>query len=58
MKNQSSQRPPLGLMPEHAFIALASQQRLQQIIDAMKRYSEAGMTIPLEWIEELDRRTK
>jgi hypothetical protein len=58
MKKDSSERPPLGLMPEQAFIALAAQQRVQQIIDAMKRYSEAGKSVPMAWIEELERRTK
>lgn len=27
-------------------------QRLQNIYNAMKRYTEGGLTVPIEWIEE------
>lgn len=41
-------RPPLGLKPrKHHEL-----DRTQDIIDAIRRYMEKDMPIPIEWIEE------
>lgn len=42
--------PPLGLTPRW----IRDMERFEEIISAMKRYSQAGMPIPIEWIEEVD----
>ena len=41
--------PPLGLMPEHVW----KQQRYSAIKAAIRRYQEATMDVPPEWIVEL-----
>lgn len=41
--------PPLGLQPRYIHDGL----RLEDIINAMERYSKASMHIPVEWIVEL-----
>ena len=43
-------KPPLGLTPRW----IHEMERFEEIISAMKRYSEAGIPIPIEWIEEVD----
>ena len=43
-------KPPLGLTPRWVH----EMERFEEIIAAMKRYSEAGLSVPIEWIEELD----
>ena len=43
-------KPPLGLTPRW----IRDVERFEEIISAMKRYSQAGMPIPIEWIEEVD----
>lgn len=43
-------KPPLGLTPRW----VRDMVRFEEIISAMKRYSEAGVPIPIEWIEEID----
>ena len=43
-------KPPLGLTPRW----IRDMERFEEIISAMKRYSQAGMPIPIEWIEEVD----
>jgi hypothetical protein len=42
-------KPPVGLRPRW----LAMKHRTQEILDAMERYSLAGMGVPLEWLVEL-----
>lgn len=44
-KNQGQ----IELMPKK----LHQEKRMKDIIDAMKRYSDTGLTIPSEWINEL-----
>ena len=41
-------KPPLGLMPHSVFLL----RRLEEIFQAIERYYEANMQIPIEWIEE------
>ena len=42
-------KPPIGLKPKW----IHEEERKTEILDAMERYSEAGLPIPKEWIEEL-----
>jgi hypothetical protein len=41
-------RPPLGLRPKY----IRDLERLSEVQDAIKRYWDAGMRIPIEWIQE------
>lgn len=41
-------KPPMGLKPRH----LQDMVRFRAIADAMKRYSNAKIPVPIEWIEE------
>lgn len=41
-------KPPLGLVPRY----VRTQQRLEEIKDAVSRRMERNLTIPQEWIEE------
>lgn len=41
---------PIGLLPKH----IHDKQRMYEILDAMRRYVEAGKKIPMMWIAELD----
>ena len=41
-------KPPLGVMPRKMW----NSQRQKDLSDAMVRYLEAGMKIPVEWVEE------
>lgn len=41
-------KPPLGLTPREIWVA----QRVQDIREAIQRYTEANMPIPQDWIEE------
>jgi hypothetical protein len=43
----NKQKPPLGLMPHSVFLL----RRLEEIFQAIERYYEASMQIPIEWIE-------
>jgi hypothetical protein len=45
---QMNEKPPLGLMPKD----IHDMQRRADIIAAVVRYANAGMKIPMEWIEE------
>lgn len=47
--NRMSQlKKPLGIIPHRIWV----DQRLQDILDAMERYTEAGEVIPYEWLLE------
>ena len=50
------QRPPLGLMPEDVSIWKANQTRIYDILKAIRRYNAEGLAVPVEWLDELDRR--
>ena len=41
--------PPVGLRPQH----IVTQERLYEVLDAMRRYVAAGLAIPDEWNDEL-----
>lgn len=47
------EKPPLGLRPRKYFELEVKQNRINEIIDAMSRYSQANKPIPIEWIDEL-----
>lgn len=40
--------PPLGIMPRHIWV----EKRLNDIESAIKRYIEAEMPIPFDWVKE------
>lgn len=46
----NSEKPPLGLMPYEIW----EERRIEAILEAMKRYSDAKMVIPFTWILELE----
>jgi hypothetical protein len=48
MVGKQQTRPPLGLMPHSVFLL----RRLEEIFEAIERYHEASMQIPIEWIQE------
>jgi len=41
-------KPPLGIMPKE----LHDQMRFEEVNAAIKRYYDAGLEIPLEWVKE------
>lgn len=47
-KPSNEERPPLGLKPRNVH----NQQRIQEIVAAIGRYTDANKPIPSEWIEE------
>lgn len=52
------EKPPIGLKPLKIWEDGCNQDRIDEIIDAMTRYSEVEKPIPLEWISELYGRIK
>lgn len=42
-------KPPLGLIPKH----IHDTKRKKEILEAMQRYTDAGKSIPVEWLDEL-----
>lgn len=42
-------KPPLGLKPRW----IHDSQRVEEILDAIARYTDANMPIPKVWLEEL-----
>lgn len=42
-------KPPLGLRPRH----IAEAPRIQEIMEAATRYTEAGKQVPQDWLDEL-----
>ena len=47
-KKAKIKKPPLGLRPK--FVVAA--ERLKEISEAVKRYVDAGVDVPDEWLEE------
>ena len=45
----SNQAPPLGLRP----VWVAASLRIQEILEAMLRYQDAGWPVPQLWLDEL-----
>lgn len=46
---ENIKKPPIGLKPKYIWEC----ERKLEIFEAMRRYSDAQMPIPIEWIEEL-----
>lgn len=46
--------PPVGLTPRGIFRMQVDVQRRMDIVHAIKRYTEAGMSIPMDWLDELE----
>jgi len=49
-----TQIPPIGLVPRE----IADQQRVLEILAAMRRFTEAYKPIPLTWLNELQEKIK
>jgi len=47
-QNNGNEKPPLGLLPKR----LVQEKRFLDVCDAICRYYNADMKIPVEWIEE------
>ena len=45
--------PPLGLIQRQGYENIKNKERIRNIIDAMKRFNDAGKKIPTEWVDEL-----
>ena len=43
------EKPPIGLRPKYVL----DYERKTEILDAMERYANAGVPIPMEWVTEL-----
>ena len=43
-------KPPLGLEPKWAH----DSRRVEDILDAIERYTDANTSIPKAWVEELE----
>lgn len=50
----SAIKPPLGLIPKKIHDELVTVERFNEVCGAIARYYNAGMKIPIEWIEEYD----
>lgn len=46
--------PPVGLTPRGIFRMQVDVQRRMDIVHAIRRYAEAGMSIPMDWLDELE----
>lgn len=44
---------PVGLIQRQSYENIKNNERIRNIIDAMKRFNDAGKKIPVEWIDEL-----
>ena len=47
-------KPPLGIMPKHIW----EDKRFSELIGAIKRYLDANMVVPVEWIDEYNELSK
>jgi len=56
MDTELNHKPPLGLKPRKLFDEHANLLRINEITEAMKRYSDAKVPIPCEWVDELHER--
>lgn len=55
-KHAAKKAPPLGILPLELWQEKIINGRRLEILYAMKRYSHAGIVIPIKWIEELQNR--
>lgn len=49
MEERKIQPPPIGIEPRYIHDA----RRAKEILDAIERYTNANMSIPKSWVEEL-----
>lgn len=49
-------KPPLGLISRIVFDERCNSERIEEILKAMARYTNAVEPIPYEWLEELSDR--
>ena len=49
-------KPPFGLMPRVVYDERCNSERIELILRAMARYSDAQMAVPMEWIKEIAER--
>jgi hypothetical protein len=49
-------KPPVGLRPEWIAAHHEARNRLIEIAEAMSRYAESGVPVPIKWCWELERR--
>ena len=49
---QDNKKHPIGIMPKWAY----EEKRIFEILEAMKRYSEEDISVPIEWVKELEER--
>ncbi len=47
-------KPPLGIMPKRLWEYQNNLKRHHELYLAVQRYLDVNMTIPVEWIEELN----
>ena len=45
-------KPPLGIVPKHLWIQKVYSKRLEDIREAIDRYSVVGRPVPKEWVSE------
>ena len=48
-KMENSQKPPIGLKPRY----IHDSERIDEILCAIERYTDANMSIPKSWVNEL-----
>ena len=46
---ENGQKPPMGLKPRY----IHDGERIDEILCAIERYTDANMSIPKSWVEEL-----
>lgn len=46
---ENSQKPPIGLKPRN----IHDSERIDEILCAIERYTDANMSIPKSWVVEL-----
>ena len=46
---ENSQKPPIGLKPRY----IHDGERIDEILRAIERYTDANMPIPRSWVNEL-----
>lgn len=54
MKEQSTVKPPLGLVPK----IIHDTSRLHEVRSAIARYYDAGLVMPIKWVKEYNQLIK
>jgi hypothetical protein len=53
-QGQKGEAPPIGIAPLQLWQEKVIQDRIRELLAAMRRYAESETLIPLVWIEELE----